>query len=117
MRINSARLLDSASHQKRRPVHSMKTQNVLAHQMQRRPVLLKPERSFLLFIAKSNRGDVVRERVEPHVHRMTWIVGYRHTPTDRSLQTADGEILQPTAHKTNNFIAPRFGPDKISRLI
>jgi hypothetical protein len=64
MRIDSAWLLNTSRHQEGRPVNSVLAQNVLAHQVQCRPEFVEPNFSFLLFVAKSNRGYVVRKRVE-----------------------------------------------------
>ena len=60
MRDDRARLLDSGGHQKRRPVDRVKPQDVFADQMQRRPELFKADRALLLFVAETDRRDVIR---------------------------------------------------------
>ncbi len=83
MRDNRAWQFHTCRDQKRRPVNRVKSQNVFADQMQRRPELLKANRSFLFFVSETDRGDVVDERVKPDVHRVIRIIRNRHTPTNR----------------------------------
>ena len=52
-------LLEAGSHEKCRPIHGMKTQDVFAYEMQRRPEFFKANRPVLLFVSKSDGGDVV----------------------------------------------------------
>jgi hypothetical protein len=85
--------------QKRGPVDRVKAQDVFADEMQRRPELLKADRFLALFVSETDRGDVIRQRVEPDVHRVRRIVRHRHAPTHRSLQTTHRQILKPPRTK------------------
>src|SRR5689334_4637435 len=85
--------------------------------MKRGPELLKPDGLLALFVAETDRGDVIRERVEPNVHRMRWIAGHRHTPAHRSLQTTDGQILKPATHKADHFVSPVLRSHEIRFLV
>src|SRR2546421_10624422 len=114
MRNDRARLLDARSHQKRRPVNSVKAKNIFADDMQSGPKFFEADRSLLLLVAKSDRGDVIRQRVEPNVHRVIGIAGNRNTPTDGRAQTTNGEILQAAGDETSDFVAARFRPHEIS---
>src|SRR6266704_1938658 len=91
----------------------MKTQNVFAYEMERRPESFKANRAVLLLVSKSDGGDVIGYRIEPYVHRVIGIVRHWNPPTHGRSQTADGKILQAAAHETLDFIAPRLGLDKI----
>ena len=76
-----ARLLNFGSHQKRRPVNRVETQNIFANQMQRRPELSKADGALLLLISKTDRRNVIGQGIEPDVHCVSWIVRNRHAPT------------------------------------
>src|SRR5215213_1572445 len=108
-----ARQLYVRRNQKRGPVDRVKTEDVLPDQMQRGPELLKSDGFLALLVSKANRGDVIRECVEPHIHRVCGIVRHRHAPAYRSLQTTYGQVLEPATHKADYFVAPVLGPDKI----
>ena len=84
MSNDRARQFDTRSQQKRRPVNSVKAQDVFADEMQRRPELLKPNGLLAFFISEADRGDVVGQRVEPNVHRVRRIVRHGHAPTHRT---------------------------------
>src|SRR6266852_9689447 len=113
MRDDRARLLDAGSHQKGRPINGVETQNVLSDQMQRRPELFKADRTLLLLISESDRGDVVRQCLEPDVHRVLRIAGNRNAPTYRRIQATDREILQAATDETPHFVAPRVRLNKV----
>src|SRR5512146_721630 len=84
----------------------MKTQDVFADEMQRRPELLKANCLLSLFVSETDRGDVIRKRLEPNVHRMRRIIRHGHAPAHGSLETTDRKILEPTAHKAHHFVTP-----------
>src|SRR5205807_7987154 len=104
MRDNCSWLLNIRGNQKCRPIDRMKAKYVLADKVQRRPKLLKTDGPLAFFIPKTDGGDVVRERIEPNVHRMVGIVGHRQSPGNRTFQTADGKVLQAAANKALHFI-------------
>src|ERR1043165_391514 len=92
--------------------------SVLGIQMQRRPELLEANRALLRLVAESNRRNIIRQRVEPDIHRVIRIIGNGHAPTHRRLQTADGKVLKTTGHEAFHFITPGLRSDEFgTRLI
>src|SRR3954454_5820562 len=80
MRNDAARLLNSRCHQKRRPVNGMKSKYVFANEMQCRPELLETYSALALFISKTDRCDVIAERIKPNVHRVVRIAWDGNAP-------------------------------------
>ena len=64
--------------------------------------------------AIAERGNVVRERVEPDVDYVLGIVRHRDAPGER--RAADGKIAQSAADEREHFIAPRLGADEMGLL-
>src|SRR5207244_12125478 len=63
---------------------------------------------------KTQRGNVIRECVEPHVNHVLGIVRHWDTPGERA--AADGEIPQTGADERHDFVAPRLWPDEVGLL-
>src|SRR5215204_6115175 len=93
----------------------MKAQNVLADEMNGRPILLEACMYYRLSIrrrdAVSEGRYVVRKRVEPDVHYVSFIIGNREAPGHRRLQTTDRQILQSSFDECNYFVASCIGTD------
>ena len=78
VREDPARQRDSRRHQESRPVHGVKPDDVLTDHMQiSRPIALVEKR---FGVRKARAGEVVGQRVDPHVHHVFGVAGYRHTP-------------------------------------
>src|SRR5262249_15764014 len=80
VRENALRHGDARRHQKGRPIHRVKTDDVLADNVKRcGPVALE----FLASaIGKSNSGDVGGEGAPPHVHDVAAAAGYANAPVE-----------------------------------
>ena len=112
VRDNLLRQRQARGHQKCGPVHAVEAGNLLADQVQlRRPVLFKPR---LILRAVAERGDVVRERVEPHVDHMRRVVRHRNAPGKAGAR--DREIAQAAAHEGHDLIAARLRLDELRVL-
>lgn len=58
--------------------------------------------------AVAQRGDVVGQRVEPHIHHLAGVAGHPDPPTPRTRhRPGHTEILQPTTDEPKHLIAPR----------
>src|SRR5437762_5280943 len=91
----------------------MLTKNILPHQMHRRPILVETA-AFL--IAVTERRDVIRERVQPNVHHMSFIAWDRHAPRNGFLLAADRKVLQSSFDKRDDLVSTSFGPDPLRLL-
>src|SRR5581483_1329373 len=60
---------------------------------------------FWIVGAVSNSGDVVRQRIQPHVDHVLFVTRNRNAPRDAG--AADREILEAAAHKADH-LAPRL---------
>src|SRR5262245_25648044 len=92
------RNLDSGSHQKSWPVHSVKAQDVFSNQMHGRPIF----RKFRVIGCKSDSAEISGESIEPNVKDMVRIVRQRNSPLQCC--SADGKVPQSTAHKRCDFV-------------
>src|SRR6266404_1163685 len=90
----------SGAHQKRRPINCVHSQDVLSDKVQRRPI---PIELLMLIASPPARGDIIRQRIKPNIHRVICISGNAYTPLDRD--AADGQILEPACHKRDNLIS------------
>ena len=96
-------------HEKGRPIDGMKPDDVLADDVHvGRPILLE---RFTVLIGKPDAGDVVRQRVDPDIHDVLGIAGYRHAPIERCAR--HGKILEPAAHEALHLVRPRLGSDEL----
>src|SRR5215468_368150 len=68
-----------------------------------------------LLVAESDRRDVIRQRVEPYVHRVTGVVRHGDPPFDRD--AADRKVVQSAAHKADHFVAPGLGANEVRVLL
>ena len=77
------------------PVDGVEAHDFLAHQMNvRGPVLLKQA---VIVRQIAQRGDVVAQRVDPHVHHVAGIEVHRHAPLEAG--AADAQILKAGAQE------------------
>ena len=79
-----------------------------------RPVFLKCFLSAFVRRSVSDRGDVVCQRVQPHVDHVLGIVRHRNAPGKRG--AADGEITQSGAHERHHLVPPGLGANEIGLL-
>ena len=78
-----------------RPVNGVEAHDLLAHQMHvRRPVLLK---EMVVAAAVAEGGDVVGERVHPHIDHVAGVKVHRNAPLERG--AADAQVLQARAQE------------------
>ena len=63
---------------------------------------------------KTQRCDVIREGIEPHVNHMLGIVRHGYTPGERA--AADGKIAKPGAYEGHHFVSPRLRPNEVRLL-
>ncbi len=102
---------NARSHQKRRPVDAMEAADLLADEVHiGGPELREPGLVRRIIRPVSKRGHVVGQRVEPDVNHMLLVAGNRNAP--RKTGAADGQILQPAAHKRNHLAARRLRLNK-----
>ncbi len=116
VRENSLRRLKPGGDQESRPVDSVKTQDVFADELQiGGPEFFEMLLAAELIVAEADCRDVIRQRVEPHVHSVRGIVRHGNSPFDRD--AADRKVVQSAAHKAHHFVAPRFGANEVRILL
>jgi hypothetical protein len=80
--------------------------DVLAHEVVvGRPVPREPLLLGWVVTAVAERGDVVQERIDPHVRDVA--VGERERHAPREVGARDREVLEATLHEGDDFVAPR----------
>ena len=100
---------DSGRHQERRPVHGVEPDDVLADHVQiGRPKPLVQSRRR---VREPDPGEVVRQRVHPHVHDVCGITGHRHTPVER--RARDRQVRQAAGDEADDLVAPRLRRDEL----
>ena len=109
MSNDSARRRDARRHQKRGPVQRVLPDDLLADQVRDdRPEALDSAR---VLRSKSERRQVVRQRIEPHVHDVLRIVGNRNAPLER--RAADAEVLKTGFDEAPYLVQAEGGLQKI----
>ena len=109
VRENPSRQLDSGRHQKRRPVHGVEPDDVLADHVQiGGPV---PPEQLGVGVGKADAGQVVGQRVDPDVHHVIGMVGDRHAPVER--RAGDRQVAQTAGDEADHLVAPDVGPDEL----
>ncbi len=92
MRDDATRRRDTGGHEKRRPVQRVLTDDLFADEVcHRRPILRDPRFGFRGTRTEAERGEVIRQRVEPHIHHVLRITGDRNAPCER--RATDAEVL------------------------
>ncbi len=97
--------------QHRRPVHGVEPQDVLADEVGARPPLGEP----LGVGAVADGGDVVRQRVEPHVGDVARVPWQRDAPGQR--RAGDREVLQARADEPEGLVALGVGLHEVRVLL
>ena len=85
--------------QERRPIDRVEAHNIFADHVQIRRPKLELRR---LHIGIADAGEIIGERVDPHIHDVTRRIGRRHAPIERGAR--DREILQPTFDEADDFV-------------
>ena len=96
------------------PDDGMETDDLLAHQMQ----VGRPELPVQLVMigGVAQRGDVVGQRVQPHIHGVLGVEVHRNAPLDGG--TADAQILQAGLEEVvDHFVLAGRGLDEIGVLL
>ena len=96
-----ARRFEPGRQQHRRPVDAVEPDDVLADEMYGRPP--PGELGLLTRLPVAGGGDVVRQRVEPHVGDVALVPRDRHAPLQR--RAADREVEQPTLDEPEDLVA------------
>ena len=97
VRENAPRHIDAGRHQERRPIDRVEAHDVLADDMQiGRPVALE---FFAVGVGKARRGDVIRQRVDPHIHDVLVVAGHADAPVER--RARDRQVLQAAAARSS----------------
>src|SRR5882724_509450 len=109
MRPNLLRQRQTRSHQKRRPVDGMKSNNLFADEMD----IGGPETLFLI-IRAANGAQIRRQRVKPNVKNVRLFARNGNAPANRGARNA--KIPETAFHKTDNFVAARFRLNEIRML-
>ena len=109
---DALRQRQSRCHQECRPIHAMETHNLFADHVH----VGRPEFVVLARVGRavSQSGDVVRQRVEPDIDHMLWVIRHRNAP--RKGAAADREIAQAALHEGEHFITTRLGSDEFGLL-
>ena len=91
----------------------MESQNVLADHVQ----ISWPElqKHFRIGVGIADGGDVVGQRIEPHIHYVVRIVRHRHTPFEAGPR--DRKILQPALDEAHHLVAPARRGDRIEIVL
>src|SRR6185437_13856752 len=98
----------SCAHQESRPIDAVKADDVLAYRMK----IGRPEgceiSTFRLGITE--RRDVVRERVEPHIDDMARIARHRNAPGEAGAR--DRQVAQAALDEADHFVRRARGAMK-----
>mmetsp|Transcript_31235 Transcript_31235/g.61841 ORF Transcript_31235/g.61841 Transcript_31235/m.61841 type:complete len:526 (-) Transcript_31235:167-1744(-) len=114
VRKQSLRKRQVRGHEKGGPVDRVKAQDILPHDMERRgPVLRKV--APLAVIGVPQRRHVIGQGIDPDVHDMIVVVGYRHAPLET--RAADGEIPQTVLHKVQHLVSARRRGNEIGMVL
>ena len=116
----------SGAHQHRRPVDRVEAVDVLADDVH---VGRPPLGEAVHVVREAGAGDVVHERVEPHVdaprrwvrcpigqNRLAAVLADRERQAPRDVLAADREVLETLAHESEHLVAPVFGLDEVRPL-
>ena len=107
--------LDARRHEEGRPVDGVEAQDVLADDVHvGRPVV--PQR--VAVIGEADAGDVVGQRIDPHVHDMLGAAGvaaararHRNAPVER--RARDRQIFEAAFDEADDLVAPLRRQDEV----
>ena len=106
------RQLHTQSHQENGPINGMEADNVLADQMQiSRPILLKLLGTVAVAIIP-NSGNIVGQRIQPHIGHMLGIEGNRNSPAERG--SGHTQVLKPGQQEIVHHLI--FSGDGLNKL-
>src|SRR5580704_4356376 len=102
--------LQTCGHEKGRPIDAVETDDLLAHQLH----IGGPEALETLLVlggvaAIAEGGDVVRQRIHPHVNHVLFIPWHRDAPVEAG--AADRQVFQSAAHERDDLVTPRLRLD------
>ena len=69
----------------------------------------------LTVTGERQRGDVVQERVEPHVHPLLGVPGQPHPPFQ--LRTGEGDVVQAALDERDRLVAAEIGDDEVRAFL
>ena len=113
VREDALRHLDAGRHQEGRPIDRVEAHDVLADDVQRRrPIALE----FLaVVVGKADAGDVIGQRVDPHIHDVLVVAGHADAPVEGGAR--DRQVLQAAAHEARDFVEPLLRQHVIRPLV
>ncbi len=88
-----------------RPINRVEAHDILADDMQVGGPIPAKHRAFRIGIA--DRGDVVGQSVDPHIHHVLGIDWDLHAPVERGAR--DREVLQATLDEAHHLVEPFLG--------
>ncbi len=102
MREDALRHFNAGRHQEGRPIDRVEAHDVLADHVQRgRPVALE---FFAVGVGEADAGDVIGQRVHPHIHDVLVVAGHADAPVEGGAR--DRQVLQAAAHEAGHFVEP-----------
>ncbi len=107
VRPHGRRQRQAGREEERRPEHRVEAQDVLADEVNALGPFGWSQNSAVVRVvrgAEAERGDVVRERVEPDVDDVARVPRKRDPPLH--LRARDGEVVQPALHERDDFRQP-----------
>src|SRR5260370_31309933 len=106
MSKNVCRQGQPGAQKKRRPVQTMKANDLLADQVElSRPV------AFEAVVWKANTRQVVRQGIDPHIDDLVGVV--RHGNAPPHLTPPDRKILQSCPEQTKYLVSPCFSHHQV----
>src|SRR5665213_426267 len=96
------------AHQHGRPNRRVKPDNVLADDL----YLRWPELLEVVFFRIAQHGYIVHQGLEPDIHDLVRIAGYRNAPADLVFGPRDADVVQAALEKAHDFVAPGFRHDQ-----
>ena len=66
-------------------------------------------------VGVADAGEVVGQRVDPHVHDVVGVVGHRHTPFEAGAR--DREVIESPLDEADHLVAPAVGQHEIGVLV
>ena len=115
VRDDPTRHRQASGHQKRRPVERVLAHDLLADEVRHRwPQASETVLGRRITRSEAERREVVRQRVEPHVHHVLRVVRHRNAPLER--RPADAEILQPGLDERTHLVQPELRLDEVRMI-
>mmetsp|Transcript_27196 Transcript_27196/g.42892 ORF Transcript_27196/g.42892 Transcript_27196/m.42892 type:complete len:252 (+) Transcript_27196:1770-2525(+) len=111
MCVDALGRLQSCSQEEGGPVDGVEAQDVLPHDVQIRGPEPREVPATVPRLGVPERRDVVRQRVDPHVHDVVVVAGHTHAPVEG--RPRHGQVLQAALHEGDHLVPAGLGRDEV----